>query len=248
MTAAAMLAEARGDLGMSGRPNAITRSYAKRNGGEFLRAAWCDQAVSEWARASGNAEAVLPAGDRAFTVWHAEDGLRLDRWYDGTADNIRLYALPGAVVFFDWSGGNGIPPIDHVGLVEVNLGDGRVQTIEANTGDAVKRRIRAANVIAGFWNPSYGEALTWTERLMKQLPTLRVGDDNFHVKTLRAGLFARGRVPVAAYGHAAQLRAWLERTDFDAQLGGLVGVHQRAKGLDDDQEVGERTWPTVLLP
>ncbi|MFI9840408.1 hypothetical protein ACIHFD_25465 [Nonomuraea sp. NPDC051941] len=31
----------------------------------------------------------------------------------------------------------------------------RVQTIEANTGDAVKRRVRGPEVIAGFWNPDY---------------------------------------------------------------------------------------------
>jgi len=150
-----MLAAARRDLGLSGRPNRITRAYSSRNGSEFLRAPWCDMSVSEWARASGNAAAVLPQGDRAYTVWHAEDGKQLGRWHAGTADNLRRFARPGAVVFFDWGGANSIGAIDHVGLVERVLPDGRVQTIEGNTMDSCRRRVRSADVIAGFWNPAY---------------------------------------------------------------------------------------------
>lgn len=157
MTAKAMLAAARADLGLSGRPNRITRAYSSRNGPEFLRAPWCDMSITEWARKSGNAAAVLPQGDRAYTVWHADDGKRLGRWHPGTSDNIRRYARPGAVVFFDWGGSDGIGAIDHVGLVEANLGDGRVQTIEGNTADSCRRRVRGSNVIAGFWNPDYSE-------------------------------------------------------------------------------------------
>lgn len=155
MSAASMLAAARKDLGLSGRPNRITRDYASRNGREFLSAPWCNQAITEWARKSGNAAAVLPNGDRAYTVWSAEDGKRLGRWYAGTTNNIREHALPGALMFFDWNGANSIGAIDHIGVVERNLGDGRVQTIEANSGDAVKRRVRGPSVIAGFWNPDY---------------------------------------------------------------------------------------------
>jgi len=111
--------------------------------------------ITRWARQSGNEDAVLPEGDRAYTIYSAEDGRRLGRWYSGTAENLRKHALPGAIVFFDWGGTDDIAKIDHVGIVEVNLGDGRVQTIEGNTGDACKRRVRASNVIAGFWNPPY---------------------------------------------------------------------------------------------
>ncbi|NUP24000.1 MAG: CHAP domain-containing protein [Streptomyces sp.] len=155
MTAARMLAAARKNLGLVGRPNYITRDYARRHGDEFLEAAWCDQGITYWARVSGNAAAVLPQGDRAYTVWHAEDGQALGRWYPGTAANIRAHCKPAAIVFFDWDGSDLIGRIDHVGLVEKVLPDGRVQTIEANTGDAVKRRVRSASVIAGFWNPPY---------------------------------------------------------------------------------------------
>lgn len=152
-----MLAAARKSLGLSGRPNYITRDYARRHGGGFLDAPWCNMSITYWARVSGNARAVLPNGDRAFTPWHANDGHQLGLWHSGTVENLRRYAKPGAIVFFDWGGSNSIGRIDHVGIVERNLGDGRVQTIEANTGDACKRRLRSASVIAGFWNPKYTE-------------------------------------------------------------------------------------------
>jgi hypothetical protein len=152
-----MLAAARKSLGLVGRPNYVTRDYAKRHGSEFLSAPWCDMAVTYWSRESGNAKAVLPEGDRAYTVWHAEDGRDMGRWFPGTSHNIKAHAKPGAIVFFDWDGTDVIGRIDHVGVCEVNLGDGRMQTIEGNTGDACKRRVRASNVIAGFWNPPYSK-------------------------------------------------------------------------------------------
>ena len=70
---------------------------------------------------------------------------------------IKKHAKPGAIVFFDWGGTDEIPKIDHVGIIEKVLDDGRVQTIEGNTDDACKRRVRSASVIAGFWNPPYEE-------------------------------------------------------------------------------------------
>lgn len=155
MTAAGMLAAARKSLGLSGRPNYVTRDYARRHGADFLDAAWCDMSITYWARVSGNTGAVLPEGDRAYTVWHAEDGKALGRWFPGTAAAIKAHAEPGAIVFFDWAGSDVIGAIDHVGIVEKVLPDGRIQTIEGNTDNACKRRIRSASVIAGFWNPPY---------------------------------------------------------------------------------------------
>ncbi|WUI00196.1 CHAP domain-containing protein [Spirillospora sp. NBC_00431] len=156
MSAAGMLAEAVKSLGMTGRPNKITKEYASRHGDEFLRASWCDMAITYWARHSGNASAVLPGGDRAYTVWHATDFKQAGRWYEGTAASVNR-CKPGDIVFFDWGATNAIGAIDHVGVVEKVLGGGRVQTIEANTGDAVKRRVRAASMIAGYGRPAYEE-------------------------------------------------------------------------------------------
>jgi hypothetical protein len=151
-----MIAAARKSLGMSGRPNTITREYASRHGDEFLRASWCDMAITYWARHSGNASAVLPGGDRAYTVWHATDFQKAGRWHSGTAASVDK-AKPGDIVFFDWGGTDDVDAIDHVGVVEKVLGGGRLQTIEANTSDAVRRRVRDSGVIAGYGRPNYEE-------------------------------------------------------------------------------------------
>ncbi|MFI7126007.1 CHAP domain-containing protein [Nonomuraea sp. NPDC050153] len=249
MTAESMLAAARRSLGLSGRPNYITQDYARRHGAEFLSAPWCAMAVTYWARESGNAAAVLPDGDRAYTVWFAEDGKDLGRWYPGTATAIREHAEPGAIVFFDWDGTNTISKIDHVGVIEKNLGDGRVQTIEGNTGDACKRRVRAAAVIAGFWNPPYKTSVptSTTEQIVKDLPLLGLGFDNWDVKTVRGCLNARGYVPPAAYAAVeGGMEGWLKSTMFDVELVELVRVFQLAKGLDDDGWVGPLTWRALL--
>jgi peptidoglycan hydrolase-like protein with peptidoglycan-binding domain len=254
-----MLAAARQSLGLAGRPNYVTRDYAARHGGAFLNAPWCDMAVTHWARKSGNADAVLPEGDRAYTVWHAQDGRNRGLWFAGTATNLRKHAQPGALVFFDWGGTDTISKIDHVGVVEKVLPDGRIQTIEANTGDVCARRVRAANVVAGFWNPPYTAApspparpaavdASWTETLVKNLPLLKQGSDNYSVKTLRAALFARGGLDEASHGGAAGLREWLENTRFDAALTADVKAFQKAKGLVVDGEVGQQTWPRLILP
>lgn len=246
-----MLAAARKDLGLMGRPNRITRDYASRHGAAFLSAPWCDQAVTYWARNSGNAAAVLPRGDRAYTVWHAEDGRDLGRWYAGTTANVRAHAVPGSVIFFDWDGTDTIGRIDHVGIVEVNLGDGRVQTIEGNTGDACKRRVRASNVIAGFWNPAYEDDVatataskSWMETLMDKLPLLKKGCEKDpklrpHIKTAYYLLAARG----------FPMPGGVDDTTYGDALVKRVKDLQKAKKLKDvDGEIGQDTWPKLMLP
>ncbi|WP_083733195.1 CHAP domain-containing protein [Actinomadura sp. CNU-125] len=150
------LREARKSLGLSGRPNYITRDYARRHGNAFLDAPWCDMSITYWARHAGTTAAVLPGGDRAFTPWHAGDFQKIGRWHTGTVGELNR-AEPGDVVFFDWGYSNSIGAIDHVGVIEKVLGGGRVQTIEGNTGDACKRRVRSASVIAGYGRPAWDE-------------------------------------------------------------------------------------------
>ncbi|MEV0663565.1 peptidoglycan-binding protein [Actinomadura luteofluorescens] len=230
MSAAAMVAEARKTLGMSGRPNAITREYASRHGDEYLRAPWCDMAVTYWARHSGNAKAVLPGGDRAYTPWHARDFKRIGRWHSGTVSSVNA-AKPGDIVFYDWGGTGSIDAIDHTGVVEFPLGGGRVQTIEGNTDDAVKRRIRAAGVIAGYGRPAY---IDWTESMVKNLPTLARGANGEDVQTVQGLLLARSHPEISINGM------------FDAKTEEAVKAVQRWGGVEDDGIVGPMTWPVLL--
>lgn len=192
--ASGMLAAARAALGMSGVPNAITLDYAGRHGEEFRKAAWCDMAVTYWARKSGNEAAVLPGGDRAYTVWHAQDFQKIGRWYPGTVANVNR-AEPGDIVFFDWGRSDSISAIDHVGVVEKVLGGGRVQTIEGNTGNAVKRRVRSADVIAGYGRPAY-KPYKWNGKAPSGEPELKRGDTGDRVRDLQSALLKAGeRLP-----------------------------------------------------
>ncbi|GAA0261235.1 CHAP domain-containing protein [Actinomadura nitritigenes] len=232
MTAASMLAEARKSLGMSGRPNTITKEYAARHGDEFLKASWCDMAVTYWARHSGNAGAVLLGGDRAYTVWHAEDFQKAGRWHAGTTAQVDA-AKPGDIVFFDWGASNSVSAIDHVGVVEKALGGGRVQTIEGNTSDACKRRVRGADVIAGYGRPDYSGD-NWTEAIVGKLPQVSKGDTGEHVESVQGLLLARSHPEVAVNGH------------FDDTTEAAVKAVQKWGGVTADGIVGPDTWPVLL--
>ncbi|MEU8119399.1 peptidoglycan-binding protein [Spirillospora sp. NPDC049024] len=229
MTAAKMIAAARKSLGMSGRPNTITREYAARHGNEFLRASWCDMAITYWARHSGNASAVLPGGDRAYTVWHAQDFQKAGRWHSGTTASVDQ-AKPGDIVFFDWGATNSIGAIDHVGVVEKVLGGGRLQTIEGNTSDSVRRRVRDSGVIAGYGRPAYD----WTENMVRNLPMLARGATGEDVETVQGLLLARSHPEVSING------------TFDAATEAAVKAVQRWGHVDDDGIVGPKTWPVLL--
>lgn len=148
-----ILKVARKCLGMR-EPNAIQRWYESRNGNLGGNWPWCDASVTYWAFKSGNHKAVCPKGDRAYTVAHAQDFKRISRWYPGTPANVRK-AKPGDIVFFDWEGSDSVGAIDHVGIVEKNLGKGRLQTIEGNTSNRCMRKVRTANMIAGYGRPAY---------------------------------------------------------------------------------------------
>ncbi|GAB2944568.1 N-acetylmuramoyl-L-alanine amidase [Nonomuraea fastidiosa] len=109
-------------------------------------------------------------------------------------------------------------------------------------------RAAVAALVDGQPAPGGGGAgPSWTEDIVKQLPLIRRGDDNFDVKTVRGCLFARGRVPRAAYAEVADgLEGWLNSTVYDDQLVELVREFQRSEGLDADGEVGPQTWPPLL--
>lgn len=251
MTAAAMLAEARKDLGMTGRPNRITRDYASRNGAAFLTAPWCQMSITWWARNSENADAVLPRGDRAYTVYSAEDGEDLGRWHAGTVANIKKHAEPGAVVYFDWQYTDRIAAIDHVGLIEKVLPDGRIQTIEGNSGDACKRRVRSADVIAGFWVPRYAggsaaparpkpAAVNPTEVMVNKLPLIKPGAKGKHCGTIFYLLKARG------YAKLLDPKV-IDPTVYSPPIVAEVKKLQGARGLKKDGEVGpDETWPALV--
>jgi len=155
--AAAMLAEARKHVGKIGEPsggNIVQKWYNANVQNLGTDWAWCDAFVCYVASKSGNFKAVCPKGGRAYTVLHAQDFQKLGQWHKGTKDNVAA-CKEGDIVFFDWGGSDSIGAIDHVGIVEKNLGNGRVQTIEGNTSNACLRRTRSYTDIAGYGRPKY---------------------------------------------------------------------------------------------
>lgn len=145
----AMIREAERSLGVSGRPNNITRWYSQRNGPVFSTAPWCNQSVTYWANRSGNASVVCFNRDYAYTVWHAERFRREGQWHVDVPGLQR-----GDIVFFDWNETNRIGAIDHIGLV-TGVRNGLVYTIEGNTSDGCRRRVRYASTIVGYGRPEY---------------------------------------------------------------------------------------------
>jgi hypothetical protein len=234
-TITGLLAEARKSLGLR-EPNHIQDWYADRNGAAYrYNFPWCDAAVTYWAYRSGNHTAVCPAGDRAYTVWHAQDFRDRGRWHHGTA-GIRA----GDIVFFDWGNRDSIAAIDHVGIVEKVLSGGRVQTIEGNTANVCARRIRTAGPIAGYGRPAYtgtpakpapapapapkpatSTVPRFPGRLITQPPVMR-GDD---VRTWQGRMKHRGWVITVdgAYGPKSEKVCRAFQTEKRLTVDGIVG-------------------------
>ncbi|WP_199516834.1 CHAP domain-containing protein [Nucisporomicrobium flavum] len=183
-------------------------------------AAWCDMFVSWCADRSGLIDVV---GRFAYTVHHAGWFRQHGRW--GRTPR------PGAIVFFDWRGGNDISGIDHVGIVEAVRGDGAIVTIEGNTGDMVARRVRRANIV-GYGYPDYGDsgdadgAPPWPGRELRRTDPMMHGGD---VRMWQTRMRQRGW-PITADG-------W-----YGDQSARACRRFQREKGLDADGVVGPRTW------
>lgn len=243
--AAALIAEAKKHVGM-GEPNFVQSWYRERNGRAYAgNFAWCDAFVSYCAYVTGNHAAVCPAGDRAYTVYHAQDFQKRGQWHAGTRSNVDK-AKPGDIVFFDWSGSDSIGSIDHVGIIIKPLGNGRVQTIEGNTSDKCLIKERDYSVIAGYGRPKYTTGSTPPAKpaplpyttvryagedwFVPKLIILKRGDQGQQVKRLQNALNAVGFTP----------RLVLDG-DFGPKTEHHVKALQARGKLNQDGEYGPRT-------
>jgi Putative peptidoglycan binding domain/CHAP domain len=174
-TVAGMISQARALLGLGENPpgsnhNEVTDWYG-------FDGAWCDMAVSYEAARSGNLAAVL--GKHAWTVEHARAFQSHGRWHFGLGG-----ARPGDVVFFDWSGTRSIANVDHVGLIEAVHSNGTITTLEGNTSDAFRRRVRNSACVVGYGRPAYGDAAP----MPQGDGILRLGSRGQAVRTLQGNL------------------------------------------------------------
>ncbi|MFI6798603.1 CHAP domain-containing protein [Streptosporangium canum] len=109
---------------------------------QYRTAPWCDMVIA-WAAGKAGVEDFV--GQFAWTPSHA-------RWFE-TRNAWSDEPEPGALVFFDWSGGKDIKGIDHVGVVE-RVQDGTLHTIEGNVdGVWLKRKTRDESKVVGYGLP-----------------------------------------------------------------------------------------------
>ena len=148
-TAAGMIAQARRLLGTTEHPPGSNHNLVTEFFG--FDGAWCNMAIAFEAAHSGNLPAVF--GRFANTVAHAREFRRHGRWHFGLGG-----ARPGDVVFFDWSGTGVIGSIDHVGLIEAVHASRLITTLEGNTSNAFRRRVRNGACVVGYGRPAYGDA------------------------------------------------------------------------------------------
>ncbi|MCP2341346.1 CHAP domain-containing protein [Actinomadura rupiterrae] len=216
----AMLAAARGELGQGEHPpgsnhNKYTDWYGLGD------APWCDIFMAWCADRAGCLKAV---GRFAYTPWHAQWFKDHGRWGD--------VPRKGAIVFYDWGGSRDIDAIDHVGVVEAVRGDGTIVTLEGNTEDMVRRRVRSFGIV-GYGYPDYasgggpapapsgGSAPAWPGRFLRQPPVMTGGD----VRTWQQRMSDRGwNLAVdGAYGPGSESVCRRFQSEKSLEVDGVVG-------------------------
>jgi len=141
-----LLDVAKTQLGYAEKSSGYTKFgdwYAKNidHDSYFRTAPWCDMFLS-WAGDQIGLEDSV--GEFAATIEHA-------KWFK--AENAWGHTpMPGAVVFFAWSGSKNLDSISHVGLVE-SVDGNTLHTIEANTSNALLRRSRDVSDVVGYGYP-----------------------------------------------------------------------------------------------
>ncbi|MDH2424721.1 N-acetylmuramoyl-L-alanine amidase [Sphaerisporangium sp. TRM90804] len=120
-----------------------------------------------------------------------------------------------------------LPPSRVKGHKEVNTS--KIDPHSINMGSF---RTSVALLMTGT---AFTPAFTWTEKLVKALPLLRPGDENWDVKTLRWLLGARGFPPQD-----------LLSQKYDPDLKAGVIAFQKAEKLTPDSIIGEKTWAALL--
>ena len=172
-------------------------------------------------------------------------------WYRKHRSLVRVRdAKPGDVVWFDFS--SSLKPVSHVGIVEKNLGRGRLQTIEGNTnraglrsGGAVLRKVRSSRIVA-IGRPHYAAGPSSAKKSTAG-SAVGVADRAYPGHPIRRGSRERETVKWIQ----ARLNHWAgakqKPLDVDGTFGPLTQTvlryFQRRRGLLGLGVAGPKTWP-----
>lgn len=237
-TAADVLRIARSQIGYEEGPNNDTK-YGIDYGMNHVF--WCQQFVW-WVFRNAGAGGEMPktAVTRVAYPWYRKHR-RIVRVRD---------AKPGDVVWFDFS--STLKPVSHVGIVEKNLGGGRLQTIEGNTntagsrsGGAVLRKVRSTRIVA-VGRPQYAPGAPRAAIGVADLPypghPIRRGStERGTVKWIQSRLnFAAGNKHRVLGGKQLAVDG-----DFGPLTEKVMKDFQRRKGLRPLGLAGPKTWPLL---
>lgn len=207
---------------------------------------WCDIFIAEIGKQVSGSYDLL--GKFAWTPSHAQ-------WFakDGRFGS---EPRPGALVFFDWSGGKSIGGIDHVGIVIRPNAHGGCDTIEGNASidghpDGVWLHARGPEFIVGYGYPDYQDDAVDAAGPMIHLPPpapAAVTHPAFRPwQAVKAG---SRTIRLLDSGDDVKVMQRAVGATTDGQFGALtknaVQAYQKARRLTVDGICGPNTWSWIL--
>ena len=243
MTRSSLLRYARSQIGYVERPVNRTK-YGRQFGQDGIF--WCMAFVWACFENSDNRGLVIKTASTR-ELYHA--ARRRDRHMTWLGPNAT--PIPGDIVEFDMGGPE---PVNHIGIVERRLSDGRLVCIEGNTGGRgpggernggmVARKVRDRRRVVNFVRPNF----TGTDVIQTPGPPRYPGQVIRTGATGRAVRQIQARLNILAKGKHAVLRG--EPLTVDGEFGPktdrVVKAFQQRHRLTADGEVGPKTWEKLF--
>lgn len=239
-TAARMVEVALAEEGYVEGPKDNETKYGKFTGANFLP--WCGSFCMWVAHEAG-----VKIPNTVATMSGAASFKKLGTWIDAAVAKPE----PGDLVYFDFAAGGA--PIEHVGIVVKDNGDGTVTTMEGNTagtkkgsgsqangGEAVKK-VRAykknkkgiPSFIVGFGRPNYSDNDVDVVPVKAEKPAfpgqVKPGDKGDAVKQIQHALTL---VEDGDYGPATKKA--------------VIAFQDNHANLDSNGVVGPKTWAALM--
>jgi Putative peptidoglycan binding domain/CHAP domain len=243
MTRSSLLRYARSQIGYVERPVNRTK-YGRQFGQDGIF--WCMAFVWACFENSDNKGLVIKTASTRELYKAAKARQRNMTWLGPTAT-----PMPGDLVEFDMGGPE---PVNHIGIVERRLPDGRLVCIEGNTGGRgpggernggmVARKIRDRRHVVNFVRPNFTGADVVRTPGPPGFPgtIIRLGATGRAVRQIQA------RLNTLAKGRHAVLGG--EPLDVDGEFGPktdrVVKAFQQRHQLTVDGEVGPKTWDKLF--